>query len=288
MTAVKLGALVLLVSLLLGSGLAVEWSTLRAVLRNGRVLARAVLGNFVVVPLAGVILTRALHLDPFVATGILLMAIAPGVPLVLAAGGTKHGGNEALAVTLALVLPAVSVITIPLYARLLLPLEAGTISTAHTLLTLALFQLLPLIAGMTLRARAPALATRLEAPLHIVFLLSLLTVLVLLAPTIGKALATTFGTSGITVAAVLVAVSLGAGWLLGGSARDERVTMSIGTALRNVGAALAIATDTFAGTTVAAAVLAYLVVQAVLATAFGSALKRRVKRLPPPQPIPGT
>jgi bile acid:Na+ symporter, BASS family len=284
---VKIVTIVLLVALFLRTGLGVAWTELRVVVRNGALLARAIVANVVVVPFAAVLLTWIVPLDRYVATGLLLVALAPGVPFVVAAGGRKSGGNVALAITLALVLPTLSVATLPVTARLVFPREGVPISIGHIVLPLVLFQLLPVVLGMTLRAFSPPLASRLERPTQLVVTFSLALVLMLLAPALGSAVARVFGTNGLIVSVALVAVSLAAGWLLAGGDRELRVTMAVGTALRNVGAALAIATTAFQNTIAGAEVLAYLVVQLLVVTLFRLGLARRTKRAPS-QPIART
>jgi BASS family bile acid:Na+ symporter len=55
----------------------------------------------------------------------------------------------------------------------------------------------------------------------------------------------------------LLIASWVAGWLLGGTGRDNRKAMTLTTSLRNVGVGLVIATGAFAGTPAVTAVLVY-------------------------------
>jgi BASS family bile acid:Na+ symporter len=67
---------------------------------------------------------------------------------------------------------------------------------------------------------------------------------------------------------ILLAASLLIGWLAGGSGSDNRKTMALTTALRNVGVGLVIVTGgNFAGTPAESAALAYGIVEV-----FGSLL----------------
>jgi BASS family bile acid:Na+ symporter len=59
---------------------------------------------------------------------------------------------------------------------------------------------------------------------------------------------------------ILLLVSLVIGWLTGGSGTDNRKTMALTTALRNVGVGLVIVTSNFAGTPAVSAALAYGIV----------------------------
>src|SRR6185437_7170903 len=109
----RLLAAIMLVSLTFGAGLQVNWVNCVATLKNAGLLTRALLANVVVVPLCGVLLAKLFRLPPAVATGYLLMAIAPGVPFVLMQV-RKRGGRLGLAVALAAILPLASIVTVPL------------------------------------------------------------------------------------------------------------------------------------------------------------------------------
>src|SRR5689334_12782698 len=106
MAIAKILAIVMLVSLTFGAGLQVERGHLKALLAHAGLLARALLANVVIVPLLGFVIVAALRLNPDVATGILLMAIAPGVPFILS-GIQKKGGSLSFAIALAVILPLV-------------------------------------------------------------------------------------------------------------------------------------------------------------------------------------
>ena len=121
MGAVKLVALLMLVSLTFGAGLQVDFDHLITTLKNVPLLVKALIANCVIVPILGVLLVRLFALPEDIATGFLLMAIAPGVPFVLASV-RKRGGSLGLAVALAAMLPLVSIVTVPLTARYALPL----------------------------------------------------------------------------------------------------------------------------------------------------------------------
>lgn len=278
MDLLHLVVLVMLVALMFGTGLKVDRGRILAVLRDTGLIGRVLLANIVLVPLYGIVMVNAFHLSAFVAIGVLLMAIAPGVPFIVKSGVAKDGGGLNLAATLAFLLPAVAVVTVPLTLWLVLPLELqAPIHLRSTLVTLVLFQLLPLIIGAVVRTRAPSAADRLERPLSLVFLVAAAALIVLLAPTIGKAIGTIYGTGGLLAAVILALLSLVTGWFLGGAKRDFRSTLAIGTTLRNAGIALAIAKENFPDDGVSAAVLSYLVVQFVVVTLFNVYLKRTEK-----------
>lgn len=265
MSAQKIIVVLLLISLMLQSGLQVNRAHLNLVLKNYALLGKALLANFILVPLAAVLIVRTFHLDEFIAIGILLMAIAPGVPFLPLAAGKKAGGSLGFAVTLAFILPLISIATIPITARLVFPPDTlGHIPFGPTLVTLVLFELVPLLIGMVVAERAPDVAGKLLRPLTLAVGLILVALLIVVAPAIGKAVATVYGTSGLISALLTIVVSAALGWLLGGPETPFRNTLSIGTMLRNIGVGSLIATTNFAGTPVVAMVVSYFIIQVVV------------------------
>jgi BASS family bile acid:Na+ symporter len=261
----KITAIVMLVSLMLGAGLEINREHLMAALRDFGLLARAFLASFIIVPILGVILVRLFHLEGDIAVGFLLMAIAAGVPFLVRAAGRESGGSLGFAAALAFILPAVSIITIPVTARLVLPPDAQAhVPAVQLVITLVIFQLVPLLIGMLLADRAPALAGKLQRPMMLVFLISLVGLLVILGPALIKAITSVYGSRGMLAMLVIVALSAAAGWLLGGPAPQNRRTLAIATALRNIGTCSVIATASFRDTLVGPTVLVYLLVQIVV------------------------
>jgi predicted Na+-dependent transporter len=278
MNADKLVAVVMLVSLTFGAGLQVDREHLIAILKNTGLLGRALLANFVIVPILGVLLAKLFRLPPQVATGFLLMAIAPGVPFVLASV-RKRGGRLALAVELALFLPLLSIVTVPVTAELVLPAQAvAQLPLGKFVVTLLLFQLLPLLAGIAVGYRAPAIAPRLERVFHYLFIGSVLVLVILYAPKLAEGVAAVYGSNGMWAMLCLCILAMVTGWVLGGPERADRRVLGIGTTLRNIGLAALIATTSFEGTRVAAAVLAYLLIQFVVTAVVGIYFTRTAAR----------
>jgi bile acid:Na+ symporter, BASS family len=268
MNPAKIVAIVLLVSLMLHTGLQVNVAHLKVVLRDFGLLSRAFLANFIIVPLLGVLFARVVfHLSEPIATGVLLMAICPGVPFVVMSGGRTKGGSLGFAVSLAFLLPALSIVTVPITASLVLP--GSPISANSVILSLVLFQLVPLLIGVLVSARAPHVAARLQRPLLILVLVVVVALLVVLGGPIARAVGTVYGSLGMLAAACIVLLSLLTGWVLGGRERAYRRTLSVGTALRNIGLATLIATSVFGRGEVAAAVVTYFIIQVVLVLLLG-------------------
>ena len=66
----NIAAIVTLVSVMLGAGLEINVEHLVDALKNYGLLARALVANFIVVPIFAVLLARAFHLDEYIAIGL--------------------------------------------------------------------------------------------------------------------------------------------------------------------------------------------------------------------------
>ncbi len=275
MSPTKITAVVLLVSVMLNAGLQADRTRLVAALKNTGLMARALLANVVIVPLLGVLLVRLFALPPLIAVGFLLMALAPGAPFLPRAAGRQPGGSLGFAIALAFILPAVSVVTIPLTAPLVFPARgAGHVPIVPVMINLIVIQLLPLLIGLLIADRAPQAAAKLNRPLTVVFALAVVVLLVLNGATIPSQVAAVYGSRGMLAMLVISLLSVATGWLLAFSDLQYRRTLGISTALRNVGLCLTVATANFPGTIVAATVFTYLLIQFVVTFAFRLAMHR--------------
>jgi bile acid:Na+ symporter, BASS family len=105
--------------------------------------------------------------------------------------------------------------------------------------------LLPLAAGLALKTRYENLAARVKPLFDLISNVSLiLLVLLITTANIDKVLQV-FGTRGILAGLLFIAIGYGTGLLLGGSAADTRRVMALGTAQRNIAAALVVASQSF-------------------------------------------
>jgi len=142
------------------------------------------------------------------------------------------------------------------------------VPAAQLAITLVMFQLVPLLIGLFVADRAPALAEKLKRPLTLVFFVAVIVLLVILGPSLVKAVTSVYGSHGIWAMLVIVLLSVATGWLLGGPADEYRRTLSIATALRNIGTCAVIATASFPDTLVGPTVLTYFLVQFIVTVIF--------------------
>jgi BASS family bile acid:Na+ symporter len=248
-----------LVEMMVTVGLRVTFAELAETARNWRLVARAAVANYALVPAVAVLLLLLFQAPPLVAVGFLILAVCPGAPFGPPFAGIAKG-NVPEAVGLMVVLAGSSAVVSPILLHALLPwLSAGEllrIDFAGIVGTLLATQLLPLLAGLLVNHMRPALAARLVGPFELVSkvlnLAVLGVILVTQFPTLVEIRPAAFGGM-----LLLLVASLAIGWLAGGPDRESRKTLALTTSLRNAAVGLVIATGSFAGTPAVLAVLAY-------------------------------
>ena len=162
------------------------------------------------------------------------------------------------------VLAGTSAIVSPVLLRLLLPWVSGGEALDIDLIAMlgALFgtQLIPLLLGLFVRHWRPQVADRLRPTLDLVSKILNLSVVGLILGTQFPMLAD-IRMMGFAGMLALLAATFVIGWLAGTTGRDNRRTMALTTALRNVGVGLVVVTGNFPGTPAVSAALAYGIVE---------------------------
>ncbi|MBF5042881.1 transporter [Aggregicoccus sp. 17bor-14] len=211
-------------------------------LRRPVKVAMALLANFVVVPLLGLLLLRVFDLALPQKVGLFLVASAAGAPFLLALVRTARADGALAGGLLMLLLPS-TLVFLPLVLPLALPEAHEHVGAVAR--SLALTLLLPLALGIVARWRFGQRVERLLPVLQKVSTLSLLLLLPASLLANLRAIASLRGTGAIPAAALLVAGALLTGYLAGVPTREWRVVLGLGTGQRNVAAAMTVATSGF-------------------------------------------
>src|SRR6478672_7262303 len=253
--------------LAMGSGL-----TIRQIiepLRNARLVLLALLANFVLMPLGALALAKVLWLDNPFAVGLLVLGCAAGAPFLPKLAELAKG-NLAFAVGAMVLLMVVTVGYLPIVLPLLLP--GVTVDPWKIARSLVLVMLLPLAAGLVLKAFYEHWAARVKPLLDRISNVSLiLLVLLITAANIDKVLEV-FGTRGILAGLLFVALGFGIGWLLGGPGNDTRRVLALGTGQRNIAAALVVGSQSFSDPRVVVMVVVVAIVGLIILMPLSRAL----------------
>jgi BASS family bile acid:Na+ symporter len=271
-TAVDVATLVFVVSSMLAMGLGLTVGQIVAPLRSLRLVILSLLANFVLMPIAAIGFARLLRLDEALGIGLLLLGAAAGAPfLPLLAQIAKS--NLAFAVGLMVLLMVVTVGYLPVVLPLLLPGIA--VDPMEIAKSLVLLMLLPLAIALGVQAKLPSVAARLKPGLGKVSTVSLVLVIVLLTAFNIRSVLAVFGTGGILAGLLFLAAGYGVGWLLGGPEADTRRVLGLGTAQRNIAAALVVAGQSFKDPNVVVMVVVVAIVGLLLLIPLSRALSKR-------------
>jgi len=131
---------------------------------------------------------------------------------------------------------------------LVLPLllEGVSVEPMKIARSLFLLMLLPLGVGLAAKAKFESFAERTRAPLNRASGLSLVALILLLLITNVKNVIALFGTRGILASVLFLLGGAGIGWLLGGPSVGTKGVLALGTAQRNIAAALVVGGKSFA------------------------------------------
>ena len=260
------------VSSMLAMGAGLTISEISEPLRNARLAVLALLANFVLMPLGAFALAKVLSLDEPFGVGLLVLGCAAGAPFLPKLAELAKG-NLAFAVGAMVLLMVVTVGYLPIVLPLLLP--GITVDPGNIARSLVLLMLLPLAAGLALKARYEDLACRVKPMLDWISNVSLiLLILLITAANIDKVLQV-FGTRGILAGLLFIALGFGTGWLLGGPDPDTKRVMALGTAQRNIAAALVVASQSFSDPKVVVMVIVVAIVGLIILMPLSRALAKR-------------
>jgi predicted Na+-dependent transporter len=255
----NLFTLAFVVTSMLSMGLSLTVSQILQPLRNIRLVIMALAANFVVVPAVAFALSRIIPLDQSVQIGLLLLGTAAGAPFLPKLAQIAKA-NIAFAVGLMTMLIVVTIIYLPIVLPLLLPgieVDAGQIAVS-----LIVQMLVPLIIGLLVKARYEGAET-LQPVMAQISNVSLALLLVLMLALNFRNVIALFGTGAIIATLMFVAISVVAGYFLGGLGTDTKQVLALGTGQRNLAAGFLIAGGGFADQP---NVLVYLAAAGLVAT----------------------
>jgi BASS family bile acid:Na+ symporter len=231
----------ILFALMLAVGLELTTDDFRRVARYPRAVWVGTLGNLCALPIATVMMLRAIEVSPHLAAGLVLITATPGAAMSNVFTYLA-GAHTALSVTLTAIASLLAVVTLPIIMALGVrglggsapALEVPVLALGGQLLFLVL---LPTALGMALRRRWPEATARHAGQLRAGTLTAVVAVIAL---SVGADESGLLGevTSGLplalawTVMAMLLGIALSA---LAGLGADDRMTVGIELAAKNVG-----------------------------------------------------
>lgn len=219
-------------------------------------MGRALVANFVIIPILGFIIARFFDLPPDFRIGFLLLAMAPGGLLALQFARVSKG-NRVFAAALLLVFCLLAILITPLFVYWFFPREGtGRLPFGWLTMMLLLLIVVPLVVGRVLQRIIPEHAPKLGLWLGrlsiVIFIVAALMAGKYKSPAIKL-----MGHEGIAAIVLLILGAWVVGWLMGGPEIRNRKVLAISSSMRNVGVCLPIASNYFAGTEVTVPILAF-------------------------------
>jgi bile acid:Na+ symporter, BASS family len=268
---IPIAMLVFVVSSMLAVGLSLTVKQILAPLRDARLVTLAVVANFVLMPVSALLISRLVQLDTSLGVALLLLGTAAGAPF-LPKLASVAGGNIAFAVGLMVLLMVLTVGYMPLVLPLLL--DGVSVDPLKIARSLVVLMLIPLGAGLLAKARYDVIAARMAPLLNKLSSISLALMIVLMLVSNIRNIIDLFGSRGVLASVIFLFVGLGIGWFLGGSGTDVKSVLALGTAQRNIAAALVVGGQNFTDPKVVVMIVVVAIVGMLLLMPFASILAR--------------
>ena len=239
----NLSTLVFVVTSMLAMGLSLTVTQIVAPLRNPRLVIGALAANFILAPALAYGIGRLLALSDGLSFGLLLVSTAAGAPFLPRLAQLAKG-DIAFAVGLMTLLVVTTIFYMPVVLPLLM--RGVTVNPWEIARTLILLMFLPLMAGLLINAQYKEMAEGWVPYLTKASNIALVSLLVAGLIANLSAIVEIIGTTGILAALLFLISCFVTGYLLGGGQASIRQVVALGTAQRNLAAALAVATANFA------------------------------------------
>lgn len=238
----KLAFLTFIVTTMLGTGLSLTVQQILEPLRNTRLVIYSLVANFVLVPFGVYLLLQVMPLSESVKIGFTILAVAAGPPALPKLAQIVNG-NIAFSTGLMMLLMCGTIIYMPIVLPLVL--QNVQVSAWDIAKPLIFVMLSPLLIGLLIFSRYEAIANTLR-PIMLqtsstTLILGLVTSLILQFNNLiylvkSGAIIATFA---------FIAISFGLGYFLGGFDSDIQRVLAVGTAQRNIAAALLVSGSNF-------------------------------------------
>jgi BASS family bile acid:Na+ symporter len=252
----QLSVLVFVIGSMMSMGLSLTMSQIIEPLKNARLVILALVANFALVPILAYAITLILPLDDSLRIGLILLSTAAGAPFLPKLAEAAKG-NTAFAVGLMVLLMVITIIYLPI----VLPLLLGDVAVNpwDIARSLIVMMLIPLAVGLFIKARYEDAAASIQPTFGMASNIALLALMVLGLVLNFSSMIALIGSLGILAGIIFIVIALVIGYLLGGSDSGIRSVVGLGTAQRNISAALVVAAQNFDSD-----VITYLMVMALI------------------------
>jgi BASS family bile acid:Na+ symporter len=239
-SAASLSVLAFAVSSMLSAGLSFTFRAIIAPLRRPNRVLRAVIGNFVLVPLLAAGIAWALSLAPAQATALVLLGAAAGAPFLIKLVAVA-AGDVALGTSLLVLLVPLTVVLMPVIVPLLAP--GASVTASAIALPLVETLLAPLAIGLIISESAARWARFLQPIARTVSTIALVAMLALTIVLNARHTVDVLASRALVAVILLLVGAFGIGYAIASPRPERRVVLGLGTAQRNIAAATVVAIE---------------------------------------------
>lgn len=246
-------------------------------LRRPGLLARSLVSMNLIMLAVALVCVQLFQLKPVIEIVLVALALSP-MPPFLPGQIMKKGGRQDYTISLMAITALLAIILVPLTLSVLSRIfnVPMTIEPAAVLKLVLITVILPLGAGMAIRALAPAFSARAADPVAKVGLVLLILGLAFVVPASFDAIKALIGDGTLASFAGFCLIGLSVGHLLGGSDPGTRTVLAFCTACRHPGMAITITMANFQEPKLALpAVLLYLFMSAIVSAVYTALTRHR-------------
>jgi BASS family bile acid:Na+ symporter len=245
------------IATMLSMGLGLKVSQIVKPLKSPLLIANVLLTNFLLVPLAVLLIVSFVPVDEGTKIALIILALAAGAPFTPKLVEIAKG-DIALATAVMLLQMVVTVVILPFALPLMLGGDIVVDSMAIAK-SLVIMMIIPLVLALWVKAKFEAVAAVWQGRMVKFSNILLLVIIVLMSILNGKDIVAIFGYDMIAVIIFMLA-SLAIGYVAGGKLYHNRVVSSLSAGQRNISAALVVAAQNFEDPKVTIVIIAVSIV----------------------------
>jgi BASS family bile acid:Na+ symporter len=266
-----------------GFGLRATVADILFVVRRPRVLVISLVSMFIVMPFIALVLAVVIDPPRVGLVALVALALSP-VPPTLLGKDTGAGGRASYGLGLTATVSVLSIVLVPALVAFLgsltdQPFSIGFTPVASQVLVSVV---LPLAAGMLVRAFLPRLAEGVKKPVALVAKVLLLAAAVFLLVAGFPQFMEVLTVSTIAAFVVFTVLGLTFGHIMAGPAPEDSRVLALASALRHPGIALAITAASFPSLQFGAVIILYLLVGAIVCIPYVKWMQKRTPALQTP------
>jgi BASS family bile acid:Na+ symporter len=239
----NLSIVVFVISTMVSMGLGLKVSQIIQPLKDLKLIIIAIVTNFLLVPLATVVVTWLIPVDEGTKIALIILSLSAGAPFIPKLAEIAKS-DTALATAVMLLLMVATVVILPFALPIFISGDVSVNSFAIAK-SLVIMMIIPLMIALWIKAKHDSFAQKWQGKMVKLSNVALLLIIITMSILHGKAIVGIIGFDMVGVIVFLV-VSLVVGYFADNNTYTRRVVSSLSAGQRNVSAALVVAAQNFA------------------------------------------